>query len=119
MVVSHSLDKCIKIALQGLAFWIGHGRSLYRDHSLSEGAITGELCNLIFANRPADWRIACEVQYKELAPDHFRGQHRADLVVYKLGDYDTSITEEKIKAKNKLPPNAIPQCIFEVKRSRP
>jgi len=34
-------------ALQGVAYWMGHRRCLYRDYPLSEGALVAEVCNLI------------------------------------------------------------------------
>ncbi len=55
-------------ALQGLAFWIGHRHSLYRDYPLSEGALVAEACNLIHANLDAGQVLRCEVQYSQLVP---------------------------------------------------
>jgi hypothetical protein len=34
-------------ALQGITFWIGHRRAMYRHSDLTEGAIVAELKNLI------------------------------------------------------------------------
>ncbi|OXE36474.1 MAG: hypothetical protein CGW95_07475 [Phenylobacterium zucineum] len=53
-------------ALQGLAFWIGHRRALYRDYPLGESALVAELCNLIQRHLPANRQLRCEVQYAEL-----------------------------------------------------
>lgn len=53
-------------ALQGLAFWIGHRHSLFRDYPLSEGALVAEACNLIQANLPADLVLMPECLYRNL-----------------------------------------------------
>ncbi len=42
----------VERALQGVAYWMGHRRCLYRDYPLSEGALVAEVCNLIYANLP-------------------------------------------------------------------
>jgi hypothetical protein len=49
-------------ALQGVAYWMGHRRCLYRDYPLSEGALVAEVCNLIYANLPDHLELHCEVQ---------------------------------------------------------
>lgn len=46
------LPSWIITSLQGLAFWIGYKRALYRDYPLSEGALVTELRSLIHANLP-------------------------------------------------------------------
>lgn len=72
-------------ALQGIAFWIGHRHSLFKDYPLPEGALVAEACNLIQANLPADLILMPELMYKNLVstssrPQNF-GQERADLVL--------------------------------------
>jgi len=37
-------------ALQGVTFWIGHRRCLYKQYPLAEGALVAELCNLFVAD---------------------------------------------------------------------
>jgi hypothetical protein len=73
-------------ALQGITFWIGHRRAVYRHHELTEGAIVGELSNLIQANLRDQLRLSCEVDYTSLWTDGVIGSNlkgkRADLVVY-------------------------------------
>lgn len=73
-------------ALQGLAFWIGHRHSLFRDYPLSEGALVAEACNLIQANLPHDLVLMPECMYKNLvatgvALQGIGTQARADLVL--------------------------------------
>ena len=73
-------------ALQGLAFWIGHRHSLFRDYPLSEGALVAEACNLIQANLPHQLVLFPECQYKNLVSEgaqvHGVGARaRADLVL--------------------------------------
>ena len=73
-------------ALQGVTYWIGHRRCLYRDYALSEGALVAEICNLIYANLPDDFVLMCEVQYSRLIgyderPTELTERARADLVV--------------------------------------
>jgi hypothetical protein len=73
-------------ALQGIAYWIGHRRCLYRHYPLSEGALVAEVCNLIHANLPDKLSLSCEVQYSSLIhrdekPTELTDRARADLVV--------------------------------------
>jgi len=71
-------------ALQGVTFWIGHRRCLYRHWPLSEGAIVAEVCNLIHANLPDKFHLQCEVRYSKIMdrwPDALGVRARADLVV--------------------------------------
>jgi hypothetical protein len=69
-----------KTALQGLAFWIGYKRALYREYPLSEGALISELRSLIQANLPDDLFLKCEITYNKLARS-IAGRTRADIVV--------------------------------------
>lgn len=59
-------QKWLEHALQGLAFWIGHRHSLFKDYPLSEGALVAEACNLIQANLPHDLVLMPECMYKNL-----------------------------------------------------
>ena len=74
-------------ALQGVAYWIGHRRCLYRDYPLSEGALVAEICNLIYASLPRDSVLLCEVQYSKLLddakdrPTELQVRSRVDLMV--------------------------------------
>lgn len=73
-------------ALQGLAFWIGHRHSLFRDYPLAEGALVAEACNLIQANLPHDFVLFPECLYKNLTLDQsavagIGAKARADLVL--------------------------------------
>lgn len=74
-------------ALQGLTYWTGHRRCLYRNYPLAEAAFVAELCNLIHANLPDKFSLHCEEQYSEFIhsddrPALLTEKSRADLVVY-------------------------------------
>jgi hypothetical protein len=95
-------------ALQGVTFWIGHRRCLYKQYPLAEGALVAELCNLIHANLRDSYVLSCEVQYTELLagnprPGILTQRARADLVI-----------SEKPEDKNGEP---TPRFIIEVKRA--
>lgn len=100
-------------ALQGLAFWMGHRHSLYRDYPLSEGALVAEACNLIQANlRAGDEVLLCERMYRTLVtlpekPKVLTKLVRADLVVATL--------EAKAKRKTESIAEHV-RFIIEVKR---
>lgn len=100
--------KWVEGALQGVAYWMGHRRCLYRDYPLSEGALVAEVCNLIYANLPKDLQLLCEVQYssfveRDRMPKVLQGKIRADLVV---GDKSEGSESEPV-----------PKFIIEVKRA--
>lgn len=83
-------------ALQGLAFWIGHRHSLFRDYPLSEGALVAEACNLIQANLPHDLVLLPERMYRNLvaAGKSVEGvgkQARADLVLCARAARDAAV----------------------------
>jgi len=93
-------------ALQGVAFWIGHRRCLYRDYPLSEGALVAEICNLIHANLGANEYLLCEVMYTKLLegkayPAELTARARADLVIAtaKTLDEDASAAKFIIEVK--------------------
>jgi hypothetical protein len=95
-------------ALQGVAYWIGHRRSLYSDYPLAEGALVAEICNLIHANLPSDLHLICEVQYSEFIEGHpkttvLTQKARVDLLISETG--------------NKNPDRSRPKFIIEVKRA--
>lgn len=99
-------------ALQGLTFWIGYKRSLYRDYPLSEGALVTELRSLLHANLPDELFLKCEVGYSHLVkvsprPTPIAGRTRADLVVV-------------TKLESPTKPGKVvfsPQYVFEFKRA--
>lgn len=100
--------KWVDRALQGVTYWMGHRRCLYRDYPLSEGALVAEVCNLIYANLPEHLQLLCEVQYSSFVnrdpmPEILEGKIRADLVV------------AEIPARSGDEP--IPKYIIEVKRA--
>jgi hypothetical protein len=97
-----------KRALQGVTFWIGHRRCVYRGYPLAESALVAEICNLIYANLPNDFLLQCEVQYSNLLegkeiPTLLTQRARADLLVSRKPD-----------KKGGAP---VPKYIIEVKRA--
>ncbi|MBV7461303.1 MULTISPECIES: hypothetical protein [unclassified Acidovorax] len=97
-------------ALQGLTYWTGHRRCLYRNYPLAEAAFVAELCNLIHANLPDKYSLHCEEQYSEFLhqdarPSLLTERSRADLVVYET--VKTRRGERELHAK----------FIIEVKRA--
>lgn len=106
------IPRWITTSLQGLTFWIGYKRSLYRDYPLSEGALVTELRSLIHANLPDELFLKCEVGYCHLVkvkprPAPIAGRTRADLVVV-----------TKVESRDK-PGKVVysPQYVFEFKRA--
>lgn len=90
----------LRNALQGITYWIGHRRCLYRGYSLTEGALVAEICNLIYANVPDELTLRCEVPYSKLlrrgqVPAELKGRPRADLVLIEK----ENSTLEKLAAK--------------------
>ena len=103
-----SWPKWMEKALQGVAYWIGHRRCLYRNYPLSEGALVAEVCNLIHANLSDNLLLLCEVQYSRFVghderPTELTERARADLVV----------AEEALQAGAE----PIPKFIIEIKRA--
>jgi hypothetical protein len=110
----HPLPRWTTTALQGLVFWIGYKRSLYRDYPLSEGALVTELRSLIHANLSDELFLHCEVAYSKLAgkgairPEIIAGSVRADLVV--------ATASESTKTAGKTIYS--PHVVMEFKRAR-
>lgn len=114
-------------ALQGVAFWIGHRQSLYSDYPLSEAAMVTEVCNLIHANLPNEYRLRCEVQYSEFVGDGSSGsiipeKARVDLVVEQKDEDPTSpsfVIEVKRASAPKAQINKDLRRLVEVKEKLP
>jgi hypothetical protein len=73
-------------SLQGLTFWIGYKRALYRGYPLPEGALATELRSLLHANLPDELFLKCEVAYSKIVdglprPKPIAGSARVDLMV--------------------------------------
>ena len=87
------IERWLTTSLQGLAFWIGHRRSLFSHYPLPEGALVAEACNLIQANLPSKLVLLPERLYRNLVP-HVSGNRdkenddrsRADLVICNKDD---------------------------------
>jgi len=98
MTITKDWPSWLERALQGLAYWTGHRRCLYRNYPLAEGAFVAELCNLIHANLPDRYSLLCEEQYSQFLagndrPTLLTERSRADLVVYEKVRRDDGETE--------------------------
>ena len=95
------IPKFIRKALQGVTFWIGHRRCIYRDYPLLEGAIVAEMCNLLFANAESNLKIECETHYKDFSSKIDQNKRiRADIAIFeKNSDLDTKTLKYVIEVK--------------------
>lgn len=76
------LPRWAEASMQGIVFWIGHRRAIFRGYLLLEAALVAEVCNLIYANLADDQKLLCEQPYVQLAPGcEIEPGCRADLVV--------------------------------------
>ena len=85
-------------SLQGLAYWIGHRKSMFWSWPLSEGALVAEACTLIQANLPDAQMLRPECQYEHLVyyPSRFAGVNkraRADLSILSKSAASTKRSE--------------------------
>ena len=69
-------------ALQGLTYWTGHRRCLYRNYPLAEAAFVAELCNLIQANLPDRYSLDVTRVRRHISASSLKllERHRAQLV---------------------------------------
>lgn len=110
MTKTPDLSKWLATALQGLAYWTGHRRCLYRHYPLAEAAFVAELCNLIYANLPDNYSLHCEERFSEFIHRDDRlafltERARADLVIYEKRKTRSGGVKRHAK------------CIIEVKRA--
>ncbi|WP_299776852.1 hypothetical protein [uncultured Roseobacter sp.] len=101
-------------ALQGIAFWIGHRRSIYEGYDLSEGAIVAEICNIVYAHLSDGQILRCEVPLSEISPSSINIPSRgrppsADIVIQRK----TSGASIKGTTSNKY----TTEYVVEVKRA--
>lgn len=98
------LPRWLASAAQGITYWIGHRRSMYYQHDLTEGAIVGELCNLIQANLKDTEELHCEKPFTKLVKDLRLGQNwgaeRVDLVVVGAGGRSDYVAAIEVKRAN-------------------
>lgn len=82
-------------ALQGIAFWLGYKKQYFNNYHLTEGAIVGELTQLISFSLSKEEVLRCEVMYNEINPLHNGGQ-RLDLSIL---EKDSNICRYAIEVK--------------------
>lgn len=102
-----SFPKWVGFALQGITYWIGHRRCVYRHYPLAEAALVAEICNLIYTHLENDFVLQCEVMYSNLLtgkvfPSILTTRARADIVVVK---------------QSKFTKREVPKFVIEVKRA--
>ena len=91
--------------LQGLSFWIGHRHEKFSNHPLVEGAIVGEMCNLISSKIGSSQQLLCETKYSRIIGNG-DDDRRADLTI--------SSNEVKPGVKHKFSSEV--ESVVEVKR---
>ena len=96
----------VENALQGITYWIGHRRCMYKDYPLTEGAIVAELCNLIHAKLDSHQHLKCEVPLKTLL-----GGYEKPTVLLERSRADLVVTEGEAGTEGK------PRFVIEVKRA--
>ena len=74
------LPSWVDSVLQGITFWLGYKRQYYRGYHLTEGAIVGELTQLLYSNIENNKKVICEKMYKEII-EEWDGLHRLDLLI--------------------------------------
>jgi hypothetical protein len=84
---------------------------MYSSYELSEGALTAELCNLIHANLPKDYRLRCELPYKKFFLD---GVEMPGIVSGKR--VDLSVWKRRKTASDHYQQH--PKYVIEVKRAK-
>jgi hypothetical protein len=98
-------------ALQGVCYWMGHRRSLYRHYPLAEGAVVAEICNLISANLPDSRELTCEVQYSKLSglPEAPKVEGKEEITLERT-------RADLVVSEGSLDDGAAPEYVIEVKR---
>jgi len=102
-MVDSKLPKWAEPLLQGLSYWLGYKKQLYRHYPLSEGAIIGEALHLIYSNIGEGEKLECEVMYNMLNENiNHMGNARADIVIKNPNDIPIHV----IETKRSIAPNA-------------
>jgi hypothetical protein len=102
-MVDSKLPKWAEPLLQGLSYWLGYKKQLYRHYPLSEGAIIGEALHLIYSNIGEGEKLECEVMYKMLNKNiNHMGNAREDIVIKNPNDIPIHV----IETKRSIAPNA-------------
>ena len=87
----------INPVLQGLAYWIGYKKELYRHHLLNEGAIVTEIATLINSNKSDSEIVKCEQYYDQI--EGISGTKiRADISILRGNEIHTVIEVKREEA---------------------
>jgi hypothetical protein len=96
----------VEPALQGLAFWLGYRKQLFRHHDLPEGALVAELSTIMYAHIGEDEILECEYPYSGLIADPdlsrvdialLRGDVPHTFIEVKRGKAPARLIEDDIK----------------------
>jgi len=103
-MVENKIPNWANPLLQGLSYWLGYKKQLFKHYPLSEGAIIGEAVHLIYANISEKDQLYCEVMYKTLNKklQVSMGNQRADVVIKNKTDTNCIIEVKRIQATERL-----------------
>lgn len=99
----------LRKALQGLSFWVGHRCSIYSAWELSEGALVGELCNLIHAHLGDNYALRCEQSHSKFLPKGVKRLGVGEKARVDLSVWRSVSNEDKVRLQ--------PKYAIEVKRA--
>lgn len=108
-------------AMQGLAYWIGYKKRLYKYYSLSESAVVTEFCALLQAGLNENEYVLCERQYCNFFSKQRKDYKRCrmDVTVAEFDDSeDRSFAKNVIGAQSKQKLGVLKKyakVVFEVK----
>lgn len=100
-----------KSAAQGLAFWIGHRRTIYSQHEMSEGALAAELGNLIHAHLPDKFSLRYEQPYLKLLPRGVKVKDVTDLARADMSIWERYTPEGATRKRR------TPRYVIELKKA--
>ncbi len=106
----------VEPALQGLAFWLGYRKQLYRHHDLPEGALVAELSSIMYGHIGQDEKLECEFPYSDLIADP--DLTRVDIALLRDDIPHTFIEVKRGKAAAKLIEEDIKK-LARIKESNP
>ena len=90
----------VEPALQGLAYWMGYRKQLYRHHPLPEGAMVAELAAIMSGNIREGDRLKCEYLYSKATDADDRSL--VDIAILKEEVPHTFIEVKRGDAWNRL-----------------
>jgi hypothetical protein len=114
--VTNKNPSWVEPALQGLAFWLGYRKQLFRHHDLPEGALVAELSSIMYGHIGQDEKLECEFPYSDLIADP--DLSRVDIALLRDDIPHTFIEVKRGKAATRLIEDDI-QKLARVKEASP